>query len=143
MYHRYEEYDVEIIGETIINPSEDTSKITKCLLNSVNSPDVEIIHGRYARIKCRGILCLHHIKVGVRSRYSTAVLKRLLENNRSGDTTWFLLNKQAAYCNIISLVEYPEESTLGPITITIKTKQLDEVISWMTGRSRINPNSEF
>jgi uncharacterized protein len=136
LYPGYEKFDVEIIGETIINPSEDTSKITKCLLNSVNCSDVEIMQNRYARIKGKGILCLHHIRVGVRSRYSTAVLRRLLEYNRSGDTTWFLLNKQAAYCNIISLVEDPEESTLGPIRITIKTKKIDEVISWIVDKDK-------
>ena len=94
------------------------------------------MQNRYARIKGKGILCLHHIRVGVRSRYSTAVLRRLLEYNRSGDTTWFLLNKQAAYCNIISLVEDPEESTLGPIRITIKTKKMDEVISWIVDKDK-------
>jgi predicted RNA binding protein with dsRBD fold (UPF0201 family) len=68
---------------------------------------------------CTGILSLHHIRVGVRSKSTLGVLRKLLEWNRKGNLTWFLLNKQAAYEDVISLVEDYEESPLGPIKVTI------------------------
>ena len=78
-----------------------------------------------------GSLSLHHIRVGVRSKSSSAVLRKLLEWNRRGDLTWFFLNKQAAYSRVISLAEHYEESPLGPIKVTITSNNLDRIIEWL------------
>ena len=77
------------------------------------------------------MLSLHHIRVGVRSKSSSAVLRKLLEWNRKDNVTWFFLNKQAAYCGVISLAERDEESTLGPIRVTITSNKIDKVIEWL------------
>jgi predicted RNA binding protein with dsRBD fold (UPF0201 family) len=62
-------------------------------------------------------------------------LGKLLEWNRKGNLTWFLLNKQAAYEDVISLVENYEESPLGPIRVTIISDSLDRVIEWLLSRT--------
>ena len=76
-------------------------------------------------------MSLHHIRVGVRSKSTLGVFRKLLEWNRKGNVTWFLLNKQAAYMGVISLAEHYEESPLGPIRVTITSKSLDTIIEWL------------
>jgi uncharacterized protein len=79
---------------------------------------------------------LHHIRVGVKSHLSEGVLNRMLERNRRDNTTWFLLNKQAAHSGVIALVEDWDESPLGPITVTIDSRDLDRVIDWLVPSMR-------
>ncbi|TLX90628.1 MAG: hypothetical protein E6K94_06475 [Thaumarchaeota archaeon] len=121
---------VELKIETVLNPSEDPDKVKKCLLNVANGCQPAIKNG-YLVATCKGMLSLHHIRVGVRSKSSSAVLRKLLEWNRKDNLTWFFLNKQAAYCGVISLAERDEESTLGPIRVTITSNKLDKVIEWL------------
>ena len=93
----YSNFEVYVAAETIINPSEEPSRVIKCLINTVNGGSPEINEeGNLAMVKTEGLHALHHIRVGVKSRFSAGVLRRLYEYNRSTNKTWFLLNKQAA-----------------------------------------------
>jgi predicted RNA binding protein with dsRBD fold (UPF0201 family) len=122
--------NVELKVETVLNPSEDLEKVKKCLLNVANGCK-PIVKDGCLEANCKGTLSLHHIRVGVRSKSSSAVLRKLLEWNRKGNLTWFLLNKQAAYSGVISLAEHYEESPLGPIKVTITSNSLDTIIEWL------------
>jgi predicted RNA binding protein with dsRBD fold (UPF0201 family) len=51
--------------------------------------------------------------------------------NRIGNTTWFLLNKQAAVAGSVVIIENEQESPLGPITVTIDCEELDAVVDWL------------
>jgi len=82
-------------------------------------------------VNTEGLHALHHIRVGVKSRFSAGVLRRLFEYNRSNNKTWFLLNKQAAYSGVIAIVESSVESSLGPIMVTITSRDLDRVLEWL------------
>lgn len=122
--------NVELRVETILNPSEDPEKVKKCLVNVANGCRPVTNDGR-VEATCRGIMSLHHIRVGVRSKSSLGVFRRLLGWNRKGNVTWFLLNKQAAYSGVISLAEHYEDSPLGPIRVTISSESLDTIIEWL------------
>jgi predicted RNA binding protein with dsRBD fold (UPF0201 family) len=123
---------VYVSAETIINPSEESSRVIKCLINTVNGGSPEINEeGNLAMVKTEGLHALHHIRVGVKSRFSAGVLRRLFEYNRSNNKTWFLLNKQAAYSGVIAIVESSVESSLGPIMVTITSRDLDRVLEWL------------
>lgn len=122
--------NVELKVETILNSSEDPEKVKKCLLNVANGCTPVVTDG-YVEAICKGIMSLHHIRVGVRSKSSVGVLRKLLDWNRSGNVTWFYLNKQAAYGGVISLVEHYEESPLGPIKVTVTSSDLDKIIEWL------------
>jgi predicted RNA binding protein with dsRBD fold (UPF0201 family) len=126
--------NVKLKVETVLNPSEDPEKVKKCLLNIANGCKPILSEG-HIEATCTGLLSLHHIRVGVRSKSSLGVLGKLLEWNRKGNLTWFLLNKQAAYEDVISLVENYEESPLGPIRVTIISDRLDRVIEWLLSRT--------
>ena len=121
-----------VSAETIINPSEEPSRVIKCLINTVNGGSPEINEeGNLATVETEGIHALHHIRVGVKARFSAGVLRRLFEYNRSNNKTWFLLNKQAAYSGVIAIVESSVESSLGPIMVTITSRDLDRVLEWL------------
>lgn len=121
-----------VSAETIINPSEEPSRVIKCLINAINGGSPEINEeGNLAMVKTEGIHALHHIRVGVKARFSAGVLRRIFEYNRSNNKTWFLLNKQAAYSDVIAIVESSVESSLGPIMVTITSRDLDRVLEWL------------
>ena len=126
--------NVKLKVETVLNPSEDPEKVKKCLLNIANGCKPILSEG-HIEATCTGLLSLHHIRVGVRSKSTLGVLGKLLEWNRKGNLTWFLLNKQAAYEDVISLIENYEESPLGPIRVTIISDSLDRVIEWLLSRT--------
>lgn len=122
--------NIELRVETVLNPSEDPEKVKKSLVNVVNGCRPVTKDG-HVEATCTGIMSLHHIRVGVRSKSTLGVFRKLLEWNRKGNVTWFLLNKQAAYMGVISLAEHYEESPLGPIRVTITSKSLDTIIEWL------------
>ena len=128
----YPNFEVYVSAETIINPSEEPSRVIKCLINTINggSPGINE-EGNLAMVKTEGLHALHHIRVGVKARFSAGVLRRLFEYNRSNNKTWFLLNKQAAYSGVIAIVESSVESSLGPIMVTITSRDLDRVLEWL------------
>jgi predicted RNA binding protein with dsRBD fold (UPF0201 family) len=47
------------------------------------------------------------------------------------DSTWFYLNKQAAFANVIALCDEADESSLGPITVVLHSKNIEDVIDWL------------
>lgn len=134
--------EVNVLGETIINPSEDRNKVVKCITNTINGGNQTFVDN-YVLVRGKGVYALHHIRVGVKLRFSGGVLRRLMDYNRNGNSTWFLLNKQAAYCGIIAIVENWDESSLGPIKVTIKSRDLDGVINWLIPSATKNVNSKF
>ena len=59
------------------------------------------------------------------------VLRRMLLNNRVADSTYFLLNKQAAATGIAVVIDDEQESPLGPIRVTLDCEELDVLIDWL------------
>ncbi|MDC0329521.1 hypothetical protein OAN18_01365 [Nitrosopumilus sp.] len=56
---------------------------------------------------------------------------RSLEDNLQGNTTWFYLNKQAAFVEQIAICEESDESPLGPIKVIISSSNIDAIIDWI------------
>jgi uncharacterized protein len=135
-------WEVKVTGESVINPSEDPKRVVKCITNTINGGE-QSLEDSYVVVRSKGILALHHIRVGVKLRLSAGVLRRLIDYNRSGNSTWFLLNKQAAYCGVIAVVENWTESSLGPIKVTIKSSDLDRVLTWLLPSATKIDNSKF
>ncbi len=78
-----------------------------------------------------GIEALEVIHKQLRARRTRSVARRLLNRNRSGDTSWLLFNKQAAFCGVASLCEEEEDSPLGPVKVTISSSGLSQLIDWL------------
>ena len=122
---------IDLKVEASVNPSERTEKVIEAIANLFArcSPDLSYrsrIVGRAV-----GSDSLATLYEQVRSRSAMGVLRRMLLDNRAGDSTWFLLNKQAATSGIAAVIEDQQESPLGPIRVTISCQELDALIDWL------------
>lgn len=127
----YIQSEIEIKVEATVNPSEDPQKVIAAIENVVDKCYPEFRYGSRAVGRARGTEPLSLIYEQVRSRSAMGVLRRMLLDNRSGDTTWFYLNKQAAAAGIAAVIEDEQESPLGPIRVTIDCEELDSIVNWL------------
>lgn len=123
--------DCKIEAYCEINPSEDPKKIEHAMANVLNDVEFKIGMGSIMATS-REIESLSKIRESIHRHRSQNVYLRFLDDNLDGDETWFYLNKQAAFANTISLCEDAEESALGPIKITIRSKSIERIIEWLT-----------
>ena len=122
---------IEIKVEAQVNPSEDAQKVLDAISNVMERCSPEFRYGSRAIGRASGSEPLSTIYEQVRSRSAMGVLRRMLVDNRAGDSTWFLLNKQAASAGIASVIEDEQESPLGPIRVTISCEELDALVDWL------------
>jgi predicted RNA binding protein with dsRBD fold (UPF0201 family) len=122
--------DCKIEAYCEINPSEDPKKIGQLMINVLNNGEFKISKSSITATS-REIESLSKIRESIQKHRSQNVYLRFLNNNLDGDETWFYLNKQAAFVNSISLCEHADESALGPIKITMRSKSIERVIEWL------------
>ena len=113
-----------------INPSEDQTKVEQAISNIL--PDIEIqINDDSLKATSQNLETLSNIFGVIRSHKIQRVYRRFLNNNLRNDSTWFYLNKQAAFSNTVSLCDEAEESPLGPIKIVLTSKNIEDIIDWL------------
>ncbi len=120
-----------------VHPSEDPEKIRQAISNVF--PDSEIRVGKSTALATADLDSLWRIYETMHSRQSQRAYLRHLKNNTDGGSTWFFLNKQAAFANNVALCDHADESPLGPIRIVLESDRIERVIEWLTG-SAINKN---
>lgn len=125
--HKYK--DLEIIVQAYINPSEEIEKVSSAIKN-VFPESVLILKDNKLYTSTEKMEVFKKVKDQIRSKSTLSVLKKILFSNQNMDTTWFLLNKQAAFSKVVALIEDEDESPLGPIKITIKNQNIEEIINW-------------
>ncbi|MDE1862560.1 MAG: hypothetical protein KGI33_06585 [Thaumarchaeota archaeon] len=113
-----------------VTPSEDEEKVRTALENVMPEADYQYKDGSI-KATSRDLSSLSKIAETVRRRKVNRVYRRQMRFNEKGDTTWFYLNKQAAFVNVIALCEEAEESPLGPIKVIIHSRQLDKIVDWL------------
>ena len=113
-----------------INPSEDQTKVEQAISNIL--PDIEIqINDDSLKATSQNLETLSNIFEVIHSHKIQRVYRRFLNNNLRNDSTWFYLNKQAAFSNTVSLCDEAEESPLGPIKIVLTSKNIEDIIDWL------------
>jgi len=113
-----------------INPSEDQTKVEQAISNIL--PDIEIqINDDSLKATSQNLEILSNIFGVIHSHKIQRVYRRFLNNNLRNDSTWFYLNKQAAFSNTVSLCDEAEESPLGPIKIVLTSKNIEDIIDWL------------
>jgi predicted RNA binding protein with dsRBD fold (UPF0201 family) len=122
---------VELKVEAPVNPSEDPQKVIGAIESVIERSSPEFRYGSRVVGRAAGIEPLSLLYEQVRSRSAMGVLRRMLLDNRAGDSTWFLLNKQAAAAGIAAVIEEEQESPLGPIRVTLSCEELDALIDWL------------
>ena len=114
-----------------VNPSEDPKRVEKAILNVLFN--CEIKKGKFSISGIsQNLESLERIYETIHSRKSQNSLKKNMEKNLDHNTTWFYLNKQAAFADNVALCEEADESPLGPIKIILTSQKIDEIISWLT-----------
>ena len=119
---------IEILSS--INSSEDPKKIETAILNIF--PDAKIKTDNFSIISnSKDLHLLEKIYDIIRSNQSQKIYQRQLEKNLENDSTWFYLNKQAAFVGTVALCEEAEESPLGPIKVILTSSNIDRIIDWL------------
>ncbi len=112
-----------------VNPSEDPDKTQKSISNIF--PYSTIKTENYSIFaESKDLTSLEKIYEVVHSKQSQKTYKRNLQKNLKNDSTWFYLNKQAAFVEKIAICEEAEESPLGPIKVILTSPKIDEIIEW-------------
>ena len=117
-----------------INPSEDINKIQQ-IISNIFPYSIFDTKNFLASAQSSNLNSLEKIYETIHTTQSQKTYKRNLENNLKNDTTWFYLNKQAAFVEKIAICEESEESPLGPIKVIIISSNIDKIIDWMVFRN--------
>ncbi len=67
----------------------------------------------------------------MRTRKTKSAYRRHLMRNMTEDSTWFYLNKQAAFANVTVLCDEADESPLGPIKVVLHSTNIEDVVEWL------------
>ena len=114
-----------------INPSEDPEKV-KLAVNNI-FPDMELeVSDTQIVGKTNNFSVLSPISKSIHEKNSKNTYQRILKNNNDGDSTWFYLNKQAAFVNTVALCSEANESSLGPIKIVLRSNNIEQAIDSLT-----------
>ena len=113
-----------------VNTSEDPDKVQQAVSNILVDMNFKYEDGSIKGIS-NNVECLSKIYDTIRSRGVTRTYRRQMRFHHHGDTTWFYLNKQAAFVNVIALCDEAEESPLGPIKVILHSKNLERIIDWL------------
>ena len=111
--------DVQI--SVVVNASEDLLKVFTAVKNIYgNAEPIEKQESNNLVIwKFNGVKALNNFYRKIRERQIITAARRLLLRNIKKDSTWVLLNRQAAYVGNIVLCDEEAESPLGPIILKI------------------------
>ena len=113
-----------------VNPSEDPKKIEKAISNvfvhsTINTENFSV------SAQSKDLKSLEKIYETIHTNRSQKIYRRNLEKNLENDTTWFYLNKQAAFVEKIAICEKADESPLGPIKVILTSSNIDGIIDWI------------
>jgi uncharacterized protein len=122
---------IELKIESAVNPSESPEKVLSAITNIFGECSPEFKYGSLIVAGCFALGSLRIVYDQIRSRAAMGVLRRMLIDNRISNTTWFLLNKQAAAAGILVVIEDETESPLGPIRVKLVSDELDNIIEWL------------
>ena len=123
-------FDCSINIYSPVFPSEDPKKIQQSMQNLFIDIDL-IIHDDSIKAISSTLESLEKIHEVIHSRKSQNNYRRQLNKNLIDDSTWFYLNKQAAFANVVALCSEAEESPMGPIKVIIKSKNIENIIEWL------------
>ena len=126
-------------AETEVRPTEDVEKVKRALLNIVEVKDVRHVRSAdgYSFLigESKSITALFRLYELLRQQRILDTARKILQAQRQGNMISIKLHKQSAYAGHISFVTYDDESPLGPITITIVSDKIDEIIDWLAPKT--------
>ena len=114
-----------------VNLSEDPDKVIQAISNIF--PHSTIKNENFSiKAQSNELRSLEKIYESLVSTQSQKSYTRNLENNLDGNSTWFFLNKQAAFVDQVAICDEAEESPLGPIKVILNSSNIDGIIDWIS-----------
>ena len=129
-YLRSLDVDCKISVYCTINESEDMNKVRTAVSNIVTDIDEKLTDDSFVA-NSDNYESLTKIYETMRTRKTKISYRRHLMLNMKEDSTWFYLNKQAAFANVIALCDEEDQSPLGPIKVVLHSKNIEDVIDWL------------
>ena len=130
---------IKVHIEVDVNSTESEEKVKKAIWNLFGdvSTDLEHMHrGSVLTADAKGQEALSTLRnVLHRDRIRDASRKALRQGRRV-DTVVFYLNKQVAFAGHVSFCEADAESPLGPIKVVIETQDPEQLIDWLSPKSK-------
>ena len=121
--------DCKISVYCTINESEDVNKVRTSISNILTDMDEKMTDDALIA-NSANYESLTKIYETMRSRRTKSAYRRHLMRNMTEDSTWFYLNKQAAFANVVALCDEEDQSPLGPIKVILHSKNIKDVIDW-------------
>ncbi len=114
-----------------VNLSEDPDKVKQAISN-VFPYSVTAYENFSIKAQSNELRSLEKIYQVIISNKSQKNYMRNLENNLEENSTWFYLNKQAAFVGEVAICNEAEESPLGPIKVILTSSNIDGIIDWIS-----------
>jgi len=131
------DFNCEIVAYCTIEPSEDPSKVKEAVSHVLPSTEIQI-DDNTLKATSHNLETLSNIHEVIHLRRLQRVYRRFLNNHLRENSTWFYLNKQAAFSDSVVLCDEAEESPLGPIKIILTSDSIEQIIDWLVSESRKN-----
>jgi len=122
--------DCKISAYCMINISEDVNKIQTAISNVLTDMDGRVSGNSFIS-NSNNYESLTKIYETIREKNSQNTYRRHLRANIDKNSTWFYLNKQAAFVDVIAICNEADESPLGPIKIVLHSENIEDVIEWL------------
>ena len=129
--------DCSITIHAPVNISEDSEKVRQAVSNVLPFDEISVEES-FVSAKSDDIASLEKIYETIHSKHFENIYRRNLEQNIDNNTSWFYLNKQAAFAGNIAICKEEDESPLGPIKITLKSSNIERLIDWFVFRKNSN-----
>ena len=126
--------DCKISAYCMINISEDVNKIQTAISNVLTDMDGRV-SGNSFIANSNNYESLTKIYETIRGNNSQNTYRRNLRANIDKNSTWFYLNKQAAFVDVIAICNEADESPLGPIKIVLHSENIEDVIEWLVSET--------
>ena len=114
-----------------INPSEDPEKVRTAVSNIFPEIELEVSDSDISG-QTNNIEILSQVTKSIHEKNTKNSYQRILRKNNDGDSTWFYLNKQAAFVNTVALCSEANESSLGPIKVILRSNDVEQLIDSIT-----------
>ena len=124
---KFEDLNCKIEVSASVNPSEDPEKVKKAISNILSISNIQT-GDFYIMAETNDFQLMEKIYESVHSSRSQKVLQRQLEKHMYNNSTWFFLNKQAAFVGKVVLCENEDESPLGPVKVVLSSSNINKII---------------
>jgi predicted RNA binding protein with dsRBD fold (UPF0201 family) len=129
---------LSVAAESLVNPTEDQSKVERALHNIFPSAQIAItkLADDVIRLEVKGndLDFLRTLRNLIRQERIRSAARSILFSGTRGNLIQFYLNKQAAFVSRVSFCEPVGESPLGPISIRIQATEPQTVIDFLASK---------